>query len=148
MCRVRNMSELTLHQKQMKGLADANARLQQKLKECRTIMRQHGIGDLYPGTTAEHERNVEIASRDPENYYALQQVAWHNAGESEAWKRIAHNIHGWLQMNFPEIVLEMPEGIFNPVIAMDFDIKKFLADKKGETINGESQGFGGLLANE
>jgi len=128
------MNELTLHQKQMKEIGDENRRLSLKLKEVRTIMRQHGIGNLYPGTTEEHERNVEIASQNPENYFALQQVAFHNSAVSEAWKRVAHNISAWLQLNHPEVRIEMPSQLFQAEIAMELDVKKLLKAKKGPTI--------------
>jgi len=142
------MSELTLHQKQMKQLGDENRKLTLKLKEVRTIMRQHNIGHLYPGTTEDHERNVEIASRNTDNYFALQQVAFHNAGESEAWKRVAHNVYSWLREYYPQVILEMPEGVFNPVISVDLDVKSFLADKKGATIDSGFTEIVGVLGNE
>lgn len=77
MCRVRNMNNnLTPHQEKMITLANEVNRLSQKLGICRSILREKGLGMLYLGAKAEHEEQVAIASNDPENYYAVQRVAW------------------------------------------------------------------------
>jgi hypothetical protein len=130
------MSELTLHQKQMMELGKENSRLSMKMRELRSIMRENGIGHLYPGTTEEHEKEVQIAAVDGENYFALQRSNWQNLAESEAWKRIVHNITAWLQLNYPEIRMEMPEELFNAEIAMELDVSKIILDKKGELLQG------------
>lgn len=141
------MSELTRHQTQMMALDKEKTRLQMKLREVRSIMRENGIGHLYPGATPEHEEQVQIAS-EGENYFALQRLAWQNSAESEAWKRMAYNITRWLQLNYPDVRVEMPDNLFNEEIAMELDASKLLNSKKGIVIDSEAQETKGLITNE
>lgn len=140
------MSELTLHQKQMIELDKEKARLSLKLREVHSIMRQNGIGHLYPGTTPEHEYEVMKATHaSSENYFALQRLSWHVSAEMESWKRITHNITSWLQLNYPDIRVELPSELFNVEMAMELDVKKLLSSKRGDVINGYGKDKMGLI---
>lgn len=109
------------------SLDKEKTRLALKLREVRSIMRENGIGHLYPDASIEHENEVKSATAvGGENYFALQRMAWHNANEAESWKKVAHDILAWLQVNHRDIVSEMPKGIFSAEISLEFDVKKFL----------------------
>lgn len=139
------MSELTLHQKQMIALDKENKRLALRLRELRSIMRENGIGHLCPGTTAEHENDVQCAAKDNDNYFALQRTAWQYGADMEAWKRISHNITAWLQLNYPDIKAELPNEIFNVEVAMELDVKKLLSSKHGSIVDGYATDMMGLI---
>lgn len=63
--------QLTRQIQQTFECAHANEKLTAKLKECRLVLRKHGLGHEYPGVDKTYEKNMEYANNGSTAYYDL-----------------------------------------------------------------------------
>lgn len=88
----RNLS--TIHQ-----LSESNAALTTKLKECRLILRAHGLGHAYPGVDNGYEDNQAMFAGTPQAYwhlqYAHQELMKENGIELTIYSRVIKVINFW-----------------------------------------------------
>ncbi len=93
--------------------------LRNKLKICRSIMRQHNIGHLYPDVSKEYEDNINkaIASMSPNDSRALYSAAAVMRDQHFKKNLIIKELIDLLIANN----IELPESVYNPDVKNPYE---------------------------